>query len=331
MFQSTRGRGTFRGRGSGGGAQNTRRRLPTDVACDVQGCGAFARDANGLALHKAAKHGASLQTKDGTPSNYTATVNSQLASPWGQGRRSRGRGRGGLQMGPTSQGRIDGGFFQPQQQASGIAGPSQVRADPAYLHAPQLWVASAGQTAIRQDRQSLRARATLIAGRDVHLIPRKPFTIGNGNGNTVNTTSVATWSGDLLNSTTATTVPYPMFEFIGLDVSVHGDFGSHGDFALVYLTSPNGSGGLTSSNTVPTTGPSSRAKELLALRWSQSLTRHTIITGSGNFFIPADGPGSRIQGAAHVNVVSGTSVLNPNAVLVTVCLFAVFAVTGDRT
>jgi hypothetical protein len=329
-MQTTRGRGNFNGRGRGRGGRgggNPRhfKQADTDVLCDVPGCGVYSRDANGLALHKAAKHGAQLQTKDGTPSNYVSTVNNQVRNPPGQGRRSRQQGQtfvaGTYGLGPSQAG------------PSRLPANTQVSENVGYTPAPPLWVTSAARTSLRQDRVNLKPRSILLSGREVYLLQRKPFTIGNGTGNTLNVLSAAEWRANLMNSATASNIPYPMWEFIGLDIQVHGDFGSHGDFALVYLTVPNGSDGISVSNTAGTTAApasSARRDQLLAMRWSSSLTRHTIMTGSGNFFVPADGPGSRIQGAAHVNVISGTSVLNANAVLVTVVMNAVFAVTGDR-
>jgi hypothetical protein len=176
-----------------------------------------------------------------------------------------------------------------------------------------------------------------LAGRDLYLLQRNPFTLGNGSANQVDTSTVASWSADQLNGTTVT-FPFSIWEFIGLELSVHGDFGSHGDFCLFYYVVANGATGVSGDNTSTTTGTganavrtaSARQKALLNMRWSNSLTRHFIVSGSGSFFIPADGPGSTIQGAAHVNIISGSSVLNPNAVLATVTMSAVYAVTGDR-
>jgi hypothetical protein len=172
-------------------------------------------------------------------------------------------------------------------------------------------------------------REQLLSGRETHLVDRTPFTLGNGAGNKVNVVTAAHWQGLALNGTTVT-VPYPIAEFIGLSISVHGDFGTHGDFALVYYSVPNGLPGISGSNVQTGTTSSDQRKALLNLRWAGNVTRHTIITGSGEFFVPCE-RGGAIQGAAHVNVISGTSVLGANAVLVTVIMRAVYAVTGERT
>jgi hypothetical protein len=200
----------------------------------------------------------------------------------------------------------------------------------AYELAPPLWVTRESQRSIRQDA-SLRSRVQLLAGREIYLVNRKPFTLGNGTGGTLNVSTVASWTANQLNSTTETTIPYAMWEFIGLEVTVHGHVAPHGDFALVYYTVPNGGQRIGGSNVTSNTVTSSPMRDaMLALRWSNALTRHTVITGPGSFFIPADGPGSRIDGAGYLNIISGTSVLQANAVLATVTMSAVYGVVGDR-
>jgi len=333
-MQTTRGRGFGGrgrgGRGRGGGNFNPRhlKQSDTDVLCDVEGCGVYARDLNGLALHRAAKHGAQLQTKDGTVSNYVSTVNNQIRNPPGTGRRAIARQRQNQQVfvPPT-----DGAFSQ-QPVASGSRPSRPSDATVGYTPAPPLWVASSTGAHIRQDR-TLPSRASLISGSEIHLVPRAPFTIGNGTGNQLNVLQAVHWQGFDLNGTTVT-VPYPVAEFIGLDIQVHGDFGSHGDFAMVYMSHPSGSAGLSADNATRGTAdvprPSLRRDTLVSLRFSPSLSRHTVITGSGNFFVPVLGSGALIQGAGHVNVISGTSVLAPNAAIVTVVMSAVYRVSGNR-
>jgi len=321
-----RGRGTFRGRGRGGrgrgGANMGRDQLLAQVAAlnaqiaamdqpPVQqaqqivqelapfGCNECMREfttQNALRQHNASVHGAVIVRKDGT----AAAVRDREAD--------RRRAAADLQ----------------QRRANGLTPAAS-----AYSPAPPLWVSSRTQVAIRQD-PSLRSRSALIGVRETYIVQRKPFTLGNGAGNTLNLLTVAEWSGDKLNSTTATAIPYPIWEFVGLDVVVHGDMGAHGDFALVYYTIAQGANGIGGANTSANSVSSVKRTNLLAMRWSQSLSRHTIITGSGQYFVPADGPGSTIEGAGHLNIISGSSVLNPNAVLVTVTMSAVYAVTGDR-
>jgi hypothetical protein len=260
---------------------------------------------NSLTQHNASLHGGVITRKDGTP----ASVRDSVAD----------RARTSQQARQPQQ----------QQQQQQTRRPAASQANNQFVLSAPLWVQSASQQNIRQD-VSLPTRAALQNGRELFLVNRNPFTIGNGQGNRLNLRTMITWSQASLNGDVPN-VPYPMSEFIGLEIAVHGSFGSHGDFALVYLTVANGASGITANNTPTGTPSTSPARtSLLALRWAMNMTSHTVITGPGCFFIPAAGPGSSIQGAGHLNIVSGTSVLAADATLVTVTMAAVFAVSGDR-
>jgi hypothetical protein len=324
-FPGRGGRGRGRGRGRGGGQPAfTRDQLAAMMAqldMNQQGpqqqqqqqqqqpaqqsnsytcfdCNRQFNSNNGLNQHRASLHGAPITRKDGT----IATPRSVEAD------RQRSAAMNAQASGSNVQ--LQTGSYQP---------------------APPLWVSRAALANIRQD-SSLRSRVSLLNGRDVYVIPRNMFTIGAGTGNRLNVVTVASWSGTSLNGD-APIVPYPVSEFIGLDIVIHGDFGIHGDFALVYMTIANGATGVSGSNTSVNNAVSAKATNLLNFRWVGNASRHTVITGSsGNqgFFVPADGPGSVIEGAGFVNVVSGDATLRANAVLVYVTMNAVFAVSGDR-
>lgn len=312
-----RGRG---GRGRGGGAANMSHSqllaalaalntAPTQSAQGTDCCGKTFATANAYRQHRASVHGELMTRADGTQATIRSTPDEDRA-------------------------RTRADYISRTQGNNAVAGPSNQNFNRAnqdslrYTLAPPLWVTSASQRNLRTDT-SLKSRAVLLADRDIYLHQCETFTLGNGAGNTANMTSVLEWKGqEFLGKEIS--VPFPVVEMIGLDIGVHGEFGSHGDFAMVFMTYPNGSLGLQSSNAVTGSRSSIRRTSLLAMRFSNNLSRHTILTGGGQFFVPADGPGSLIQGANHVNVVSGTSVLNPDAVLVTVTMNIVFAVSGDR-
>lgn len=311
------GRGRGRGRGSGP-AQQTRAQLLAALAamdnqqpvqqqawtcCDKT----FPLEVR-YRQHRASVHGEPIVRADGT-----------MATPRPTPEQERQRSRADLER-RRAQG-ADNGYPQ-----NAVAGPSQETTR--WSLAPPLWVSSSTQKNVRID-SLLKSRAQLLNGRDLYVHQMDVFNLGNGKGNTANLTSVVSFRDNEVDGVTIQ-VPYPVFEFVGLDLGVHGEFGHHGDFALVYMTYPNGSNGLQQSNTVSQDKSSLRRNTMLAMRFSHNLSRHTIITGSGHFFVPADGSGSLIQSAVHTNVVSGTSVLNPDAVLVTVTTSLVFAVSGDR-
>jgi hypothetical protein len=312
MSNNVRGRGGRgrggRGRGRGGSQMTRDQHLAAIAALDNQATGPIqasgsnlCRDCNrtfgtpnGLAQHRASLHGAPIARKDGTQ----ATARSSDTD-------------------------------RQRTAAYNAATRTETDLTSRFTLAPPLWVTNASQQNIRQD-SSLKSRVTLLGNSDVYLHQLPTVTLGNGLGCTANLSTANVWRGNEVNGSSFD-VPFPVFEFIGLDIGVFGEFGSHGDFALVHMTFANGQSGFSGSNVLEgNKTSSSRRDTILSMRFSNTLSRHSVITGSGHFFVPADGSGSLIQGATHVNVVSGTSVLNANAVLVTVVTNMVFAVSGDR-